>query len=81
MATAKFSAAGTFPPAGQVVIVGGQRTTTNAVGNFYFDAVTSPIGFGARQPASVGGRVMENGAPSGDCNTCHGNGGLAEGGG
>lgn len=82
MATAKFSAAGTFPPAGQAVDVAGNATTTNAVGNFYLPADTNPIGFAAPQPASVGGRAMPNGAPSGDCNTCHGNGGVGvEGGG
>jgi hypothetical protein len=70
MATAKFSAAGTFPPSGQAVSVGGQGATTNAVGNFF---ITAPISFG-RPATSVGGRAMENGAPSGDCNVCHGNG-------
>ena len=69
-----FSAAGTFAPAGQLVDVAGLTTTTNAVGNFYFYERSSPISFATRQPTSVGGRPMEYGAPSGDCNVCHGNG-------
>lgn len=80
MATAKFSAAGTFSP-GVRVSVAGHGATTNAVGNFYLDARTQPISFATRQPASVNGRAMEDGAPSGDCNTCHGNGRSLEGGG
>jgi hypothetical protein len=80
MATVKLSAAGTFPPANQAVDVAGHGTTTNAVGNFFFYASTDPISFAAPQPTSVGGRAMENGAPSGDCNTCHGPGGNAGGG-
>lgn len=78
MATAKFSAAGTFKPNVQVTVAG-HTTTTNAVGNFYFDAATTPIDFATRQPASVAGQAMENGAPSGDCNVCHGNGRNAGG--
>ncbi len=70
MATAKFTAAGTFPPAGQPVAVGGATATTNAVGNFW---VSDPIAFPA--PASVGGRSMEGGAPYGGCGACHGVGG------
>ncbi len=70
MAVTKFTAAGTFPPAGQAVTVGGSSTTTNAVGNFY---VSDPITFPA--PASVGGRSMEGGAPYGGCGRCHGSGG------
>ena len=73
-ATTIFSAAGTFAPAGQTVNVAGHTTTTNAVGNFYFLASTTPISFTTRQATSVGGHPMENGAPSGDCNECHGNG-------
>ncbi len=76
MATQKFSAAGTFPPANQAVDVAGNGTSTNAVGNFF---ITAPINFGSPQPASVGGRAMGGGAPSGDCNACHGNGGSAGG--
>jgi hypothetical protein len=83
MATTKFWAAGTFPPANQTVTIAGQTTTTNAVGNFYFPytGATPPVSFATRQSASVGGRAMENGAPSGDCNTCHGNGRNPDGGG
>ncbi len=71
IASKKFTAAGTFPPQGQQVRVGGQSTTTNAVGNFYIEA---PITFTAA--TSVGGRSMEGGAPHGDCNQCHGAGGV-----
>jgi hypothetical protein len=69
MASAKFTAAGTFPPAGQSVQVGNRSATTNAVGNFY---VTGTIGFPAN--ATVGGASMQGGAPHGDCNQCHGGG-------
>lgn len=81
MSSVKFSAAGTFPPGGQVVDVAGDGTTTNAVGNFFFSASTAPIDFASPQPASVAGTAMPNGAPSGDCNACHGNGANLEGGG
>ena len=68
-----FTAAGTFPPpewgAGTEVVVGGQTTTTNAVGNFY---ITAPINYPAA--ASVRGSSMEGGAPYGGCNRCHVNG-------
>jgi hypothetical protein len=82
MATTKFWAAGTFPPAGQTVTVAGRTTTTNAVGNFYFTytGATPPVSFATRKAASVAGQAMgDGGAPSGDCNTCHGNGGSAGG--
>jgi hypothetical protein len=77
MAFNKFSAAGTFPPQGQAVVVGSQRTTTNAVGNFY---ISAPVGT-FPVATSVGGRSMEGGAPYGGCGRCHGNGGSGEGGG
>lgn len=79
MATTKFWSAGTFPGARRTVSVAGQTTTTNAVGNFYFEYTGSapPVTFGSPVPASVGGSAMEGGAPSGDCNLCHGNGGMA----
>jgi hypothetical protein len=74
MATVKFSAAGTVTvggkfPAGSTVVVGGRSTVANAVGNFYFDAITQPITFPAA--ASVHGTLMEGGAPRGGCNGCH----------
>lgn len=80
--TSAFSAAGTFPPprwpAGTTVRVGGQTTTTNAVGNFY---LTTPIAgsppaaaFSSSQAASVAGSSMENGTRYGGCNACHSNG-------
>jgi hypothetical protein len=72
-----FTAAGTFPPQGQTVVVGSQTATTNRVGNFY---ITAPVGT-FPVPASVGGRSMEGGAPYGGCGRCHGNGGSGEGGG
>lgn len=76
MAATKFWAAGTFAPAGQTVNVAGRTTTTNAVGNFYFEYTgTPPVSFTARQSASVAGQAMgDGGAPSGDCNACHGSG-------
>lgn len=76
MAKAKFSAAGTFRP-NAPVSVAGYTTTTNAAGNFYLPAATNPISWSTTRPASVGGSAMENGAPHGDCNVCHGNGGGA----
>jgi hypothetical protein len=74
LATLKFSAAGTvtvggsFPPSA-TVIVGGNTTTANSVGNFFFAAGSTPIGFPAA--ASVNGTPMEGGAPHGSCNACH----------
>ena len=80
MATAKFSAAGTALPAvygaGATVEVGGNVTTANSVGNFYFYASTTPISFPAT--ASVNGSAMGGGAPSGGCNGCH-SGGVGSG--
>jgi hypothetical protein len=73
VATAKFSAAGTFRP-GQTVRVAGYSMVTNSAGNFYFYANTSPISFATPQPASVNGASMEGGASSGGCNRCHGGG-------
>ena len=73
VATARFSAAGTFRP-GATVRVAGNTMTANSVGNFYFYASTSPISFATPQPASVNGQSMEGGAPSGGCNGCHGGG-------
>lgn len=78
--TSPFTAAGTFPPpgwpAGTPVRVGGQATTTNAVGNFY---VTGPISFPAT--ATVAGSSMQGGAPYGGCNVCHANGVAGDSGG
>ncbi len=71
MATAKFTAAGTFPPQGQAVAVGSQTATTNEVGNFY---VAAPIAFPAI--AAVGGSVMPDRVTYGGCNLCHGGGGV-----
>jgi hypothetical protein len=72
MATEKFSAAGTAVratfPVGSTVSVGGQTTTTNQVGNFWF---TSPPAIAFPVTASVGGSIMEGGAPRGGCNGCH----------
>lgn len=79
-----FSAAGTFPPAGQTVQVGNRTTTTNSVGNFY---ITGPIdgslgpNFSPPVNASVGGAAMEGGAPYGGCGRCHGAGGPGGAGG
>jgi hypothetical protein len=80
MAQNKFSAAGTFSPNVRVVVAG-HATTTNAVGNFYFYAVTTPISWSTHQAASVGGSAMEGGAPHGNCNVCHGNGRRGDDGG
>ncbi len=75
MAFTKFTAAGTFPPQGQTVTVGGFSTTTNAVGNFY---LSDPITFPTQ--ASVGGSTMEPPLEYGGCGKCHGNGGSGGGG-
>jgi hypothetical protein len=90
MATAKFTAAGTWgSPAGTSVNVGGYATTTNTVGNFIFCAAApctyqgnvygtiAPIPSNAWPvPASVGNQTMQGGAPYGGCNACHGRGGA-----
>jgi len=71
-ATTKFTAAGTFSPNQTVQIDSAPATTTRPnSGNFYVTATIS------RWPATarVGGQTMEGGAPHGDCNQCHGNGG------
>lgn len=79
MATAKFSAAGTFAP-NVPVSVAGYATTTNAAGNFYLLASDAPISWTAPRAATVNGQTMSD-APHGDCNVCHGRGGNAEDGG
>lgn len=94
MATAKFSAAGTWgSAAGTAVNVGGYATTTNAAGNFIFCAsgpcTWNGTSYGRLAPiaswpttAQVGGSAMEGGAPYGGCNRCHGlAGGAGDGGG
>jgi hypothetical protein len=74
MATGKFVAAGTFPPAGRIVQVGScPPKTTNAVGNFWIlDSECTIPSWPA--PASVDGVAMpQPGAPRGGCNGggCH----------
>jgi hypothetical protein len=78
MATAKFSAAGTFAP-NVPVTVAGYATTTNAAGNFYLLTSAAPISWATTKSATVNGQTMSS-APSGDCNFCHGRGGSAGGG-
>lgn len=77
MAKRAFSSAGTFEP-GRLVDVDGNTTTTNSVGNFFFDAATTPIDFRTARPASVGGSSMEGGTTYGGCNSCHGSRGSTE---
>jgi hypothetical protein len=81
MATTKFVAAGTFPPAGRRVKVGNcPQKTTNAVGNFYVLASECTIP-SFPVAASVDTSSMPNGgAPRGGCNGggCHGANGSAD---
>jgi hypothetical protein len=77
-ADTKFSAAGTFPPLGRTVSIGGFSKQTNAVGNFYFDATSEPITF--PKDASVSGKGTMRPAPRGGCNGagCHDRNGKAD---
>lgn len=67
----RFSAAGTFLPAGATVVVGGQTRTANPVGNFFIE---EPLGFPAPVAASVNGSQMNPPPTYGGCNACHGSG-------
>jgi hypothetical protein len=73
----RFTAAGTFLPAGSTVTIsaGGSTVTvtTNQVGNFYTDQPLMLPG-----STSVNGHLMQPALTYGGCNRCHGQGGAGE---